>query len=467
MKPIRYISTREKAPALSFEDVVLAGMAPDGGLYVPNRIPAFSTAEIAGLQNMSYPELAYAIISRFTGESIEPEALERIVADTYKTFTHAAVAPLAQLDTHTFILELFHGPTLAFKDFALQFLGRLLAHILENKKQKAVIIGATSGDTGSAAIAGCRGYDSMEIFILHPKGKISDVQRRQMTTVQDKNVHNIAVEGTFDGCQAIVKELFADQKFRDKQNLTAVNSINWARIVAQVVYYFYAALALGAPARNVSFSVPTGNFGDIYAGHIAKKMGLPIDQLIIATNSNSILTRCLKSGVYDIQDVVATISPSMDIQVSSNFERLLFDYYDGDAKAVAKLMEELKKKKRFTLAPQVLRRFQAEFASDSVGDMDTLDAILEAYRATGNLMDPHTAVGYVAGSRCRAKTETPLVVLATAHPAKFLGAVKEATGLKPALPEAFSDLMRKKERFDVLPDETRVVRDYIEKHNSR
>jgi threonine synthase len=458
---IRYISTRGKSPALSFEDVVLAGLAPDGGLYVPDSIPAFSSAQIAGLQNMSYAELAYAIMSRFTGESIEPQVLERIIADSYKTFNHAAVAPLSQLDSHTFVLELFHGPTLAFKDFALQFLGRLLAHILEKKKRKAIVIGATSGDTGSAAIAGCQGYDAMEIFILHPKGKVSEVQRRQMTTVLDKNVHNIAIDGTFDDCQAIVKSLFADKKLDGK--LIAVNSINWARILAQVVYYFYAALALGAPARSVSFSVPTGNFGDIYAGHIAKKMGLPIDQLIIATNSNSILTRCLRSGVYDMQDVVPTISPSMDIQISSNFERLLFDYYDGDAKAVSALMDELKTKKRFALAPTVLRRFQSEFASDSVGDMDTLDAILEAYRATGNLMDPHTAVAYVAGQRCRARTETPLVVVATAHAAKFPAAVKDATGIKPALPEALGDLLVRKERFDVLPNDAAAVREYIEK----
>jgi threonine synthase len=460
---IKYISTRGKSPALSFEEVVLAGLAPDGGLYVPDSIPVFSAAEIAGLQNLSYAELAYIIISRFVDDSIDKDVLKHIVADSYKQFSHPAIAPLAQYDAHTFILELFHGPTLAFKDFALQFLGRLLAHILEKKKQKAIVIGATSGDTGSAAIAGCRGHDAMDIFILHPKGKVSDVQRRQMTTVLDKNVHNIAIEGTFDDCQAIVKALFADPSLRGK--LIAVNSINWARILAQVVYYFYAALELGAPAKSVSFSVPTGNFGDIYAGYIAKRMGLPIDQLIIATNRNNILTRCLKSGTYDMREVVHTLSPSMDIQVSSNFERLLFDLHDGDASKVSALMEELKNKKSFTLAPRILRKFQAEFASDSVGDEDTLDTILEAYGATGGLMDPHTAVGLAAGRHSRTRTDIPLVVLATAHAAKFPDAVKEATGQKPSLPEGLADLLARDEKFTILPNDINAVKSYIVRQN--
>lgn len=464
MTHIRYLSTRGQSPALSFEDVVLAGLAPDGGLYVPDHIPAFSTAEIAGMQNTSYAELAYRVMSRFVDESIAPEALERIVADTYKSFNHAAIAPMTQLSAHTFVLELFHGPTLAFKDFALQFLGRLLAHILEKRKENVTIIGATSGDTGSAAIYGCRGRDAMELFILHPKGRVSEVQRRQMTTVLDKNVHNIAVEGTFDDCQAIVKALFADAAFRDKHKLTAVNSINWARILAQVVYYFYAALMLGAPAKSVSFSVPTGNFGDIYAGYIAKRMGLPIDQLIIATNRNNILTRCLSGGVYDMEGVVPTLSPSMDIQMSSNFERLIFDLYDGDGKTVSQLMQELKEKKRFTLAPQALRRLQTEFSSASVDDNDTVDAIAETYKATHYLLDPHTAVGLAAGVRCRAQTGSPLVVLATAHPAKFPDAVKKATGIKPSLPESLHDLMVRKERFEPLPGDAGAIKAYIENH---
>ena len=349
---IHYISTRGGSPALSFEDTVLAGLAPDGGLYVPDAIPAFSMAEIAGLQAMSYPELAFAIISRFTAGSIAPEILERIIGESYKTFRHPAIAPLKQLDAHTFVLELFHGPTLAFKDFALQFLGRLLDHILEKRGERAVIVGATSGDTGSAAIEGCRGRKHMDIFILHPKGRVSDVQRRQMTTVADKNVHNIAVEGTFDDCQDIVKDLLGDADFRAQQHLAAVNSINWARIVAQIPYYFYAALALGAPAKAVNFSVPTGNFGDIYAGTMAKKMGLPIGQLIIATNRNDILTRALNTGVYGMEGVWPTISPSMDIQVSSNFERLLFDLHGCDGKRIAEMMARFRKDKKLALEPQ-------------------------------------------------------------------------------------------------------------------
>lgn len=461
----RYISTRGNAPALSFEEVVLAGLAPDGGLYVPDSIPTFSIAEITALQNASYTELAYEIISRFMDKSIAPEVLEHIVADTYKTFLHPAVAPLSQLDAHTFVLELFHGPTLAFKDFALQFLGRLLAHILEKRKEKATIIGATSGDTGSAAIYGCRGHDSMQIFILHPKGRVSDVQRRQMTTVPDKNVHNIAIEGTFDDCQAIVKALFNDVIFRQKHQLAAVNSINWARILAQVVYYFYAALELGAPAKRVSFSVPTGNFGDIYAGYIAKRMGLPVEQLIIATNRNHILTRCLETGVYDMEKVVPTLSPSMDIQVSSNFERLLFDLHDGDGQAVSGLMQQLQQQKKFTLSPSVLRRFQNEFSSASVTDDDTLKTIADTHTATGMLLDPHTAVGLAAGLRCRAETATPLVVLATAHPAKFPQAVKKATSMQPPLPDSMRDLMTRKERFDTVDNDFMAVKAYIERHS--
>ncbi len=462
---IRYISTRAAAPTLSFEDAVLTGLASDGGLYVPDHIPAFSMSEIAGLQAMSYPELAFTIISRFTGDSIAPEALERMIADSYATFRHDAVAPLKQLDAHSFVLELFHGPTLAFKDFALQFLGRLLDHILTKRGKKAVIVGATSGDTGSAAIAGCSGRENIEIFIMHPKGRVSEVQRRQMTSIMDKNVHNIALEGTFDDCQDMVKTLFSDHDFKDKYSLTAVNSINWARILAQVVYYFYAALALGAPARSVSFAVPTGNFGDIYAGYIAKRLGLPIDQLIIATNQNDILTRCLSSGTYGMNGVVPTLSPSMDIQISSNFERLLFDLHGRDGKAITAIMADLRSHKSFTLSENVWNALKAEFSASSVSDEDTKKTILETYKTTGELLDPHTAVGLAAGQRCRRDTSAPLVVLATAHPAKFPDAVKEATqelgGIHPPLPEHLKDLFERKERFEHLPNDTDAVKRFI------
>lgn len=459
---ISYISTRGAAPALSFEDVVLAGLADDGGLYVPEHLPVFSMSDIAGLQSLSYPDLAYTIISRFVGGTISSDALKTIVAGAYKEFRHGAIAPLTQLDAHTHVLELFHGPTLAFKDFALQFLGRVLDYILEKKQQKVVVIGATSGDTGSAAIAGCRGRRNMEIFILHPKGRVSDVQRRQMTTVADANVHNIALDGTFDDCQDIVKTLFADQPFRQAHHLTAVNSINWARILAQVVYYFYAALQLGAPARAVSFSVPTGNFGDIYAGYIAKKMGLPIEQLIIATNHNDILARTLATGTYSMEGVTPSLSPSMDIQISSNFERLLFDLYDRDGAAVADIMTRLRAEKSLTLSPLVLSRLRAEFSAAAVDDEETKHTIAQCYAATGQLLDPHTAVGLAAGSRARRDLATPLVVLATAHPAKFPEAVKAASGIHPALPPHMAGIMQKKERFDELVNDVQVVKRYIE-----
>ncbi len=459
--PVRYISTRGEARELSFAEVVLANVAGDGGLYVPNHIPAFSTAEIASLQALSYPELAYIVMSRFVDDTVEPEVLERLIAESYRRFRHAAIAPLVQVGSHTFVLELFHGPTLAFKDFALQFLGRLMEHILEKRGEKAIILGATSGDTGSAAIMGCRERKNMDIVILHPKGRVSDVQRRQMTTILDDNVHNIAINGTFDDCQAIVKSLFSEPGFCGARRLTAVNSINWARILAQVVYYFYAAMALGAPAKSVSFAVPTGNFGDVYAGYIAKRLGLPIEQLIIGTNRNNILTRCLMGGLYDLEPVMPTLSPSMDIQVSSNFERLLFDLYDSNGAAVSELMTQLKTNKRFTVTPQVLMRLQSDFVSTSVSDDETLQAISDTYKASGYLLDPHTAVGLTAGVRCRSRTATPLIALATAHPAKFPEAVKEALGIRPALPDMMKDILLRKEKFETMENDVNAVKKYI------
>jgi threonine synthase len=395
---------------------------------------------------------------------VAPEVLKRLIDESYAGFRHAAVAPLKQLGGQTFVLELFHGPTLAFKDFALQFLGRLLDHILAARGQKAVVVGATSGDTGSAAIAGCQGRDNMEIFILHPTGRVSDVQRRQMTTIADANVHNVAVQGTFDDCQDIVKALFADEAFRQKHQLTAVNSINWARILAQVVYYFYAALALGAPARAVSFAVPTGNFGDIYAGYIAKRMGLPIDQLIIATNRNDILARCLATGTYGMQTVEPSLSPSMDIQISSNFERLLFDLHGSDGGAIADMMTRFRKERSLTLSPAAWNALKAMFSASAVSDEDTKKTIAQTYAATGELLDPHTAVGLAAGQRCRRDAATPLVVLATAHPAKFPDAVQEATGIHPALPPHLHTLLTLKERYDTLGNDAATIKTYIDSH---
>jgi threonine synthase len=467
---MKYISTRGTAPKLSFEDVVLAGLASDGGLYVPETTPEFSMAEIVAMQSLSYPELAYKIISRFTGEEIAADALKNIINDTYGaagTFRHAAVAPLKQLDANTYLLELFHGETLAFKDFALQFLGRLLSHILEKRGGRATIVGATSGDTGSAAIAGCRGRKNMEIFIMYPHGRVSDVQRLQMTTVLDKNVHNIAVDGSFDDCQDIVKTLFADVEFREKYNLTAVNSINWARIVAQIVYYFYAALRLGAPARAVSFAVPTGNFGDIYAGYMAKKMGLPIEQLIIATNRNDILARTLETGNYSVTAVEPSLSPSMDIQISSNFERLLFDLYDRDGVKLADLMAKFRVEKKLELSQLALGRLRGEFAVATASDNETKTTIKECFLATGELLDPHTAVGLCAGNKARKNLQIPLVILATAHPAKFPDAVKAATkdigGIYPELPPHLADLQKREEKFTRLGNAAEGVKQFIEK----
>ncbi|NBX04080.1 MAG: threonine synthase [Alphaproteobacteria bacterium] len=459
---MRYVSTRGQAPELSFEDVVLAGLASDGGLYVPKTIPTFSMAEIAAMGSLNYADLAYKIIAPFTGGEIAPDALKKIIDDSYAQFRHSAVAPLKQLDAHTFVLELFHGPTLAFKDFALQFLGRLLDHILQKRGQKAVIVGATSGDTGSAAIAGCRARSNMSIFILHPKGRVSDVQRKQMTTVLDSNVHNIAVEGTFDDCQDIVKTLFNDKNFRAETPITAVNSINWARILAQVVYYFYSALALGAPAKAVSFCVPTGNFGDIYAGYIAKRMGLPINQLIIATNRNDILSRCVATGTYGMNGVSPTISPSMDIQISSNFERLLFDLHDRDGGGINRMMNNFREAKSLTLSPLVHSRLKAEFAAASANDDETKNTIAETFAATGELLDPHTAVGLCAAHKARADNTTPLVLLATAHPAKFPDAVTAASGVHPALPAHLADLFSREERLDELPCDATAIKKFIQ-----
>ncbi len=461
---MHYISTRGAAPRLSFEEVVLAGLAEDGGLYLPENIPAFSMAEITAMQSLSYTDLAYNIISCFTGNDITADALKNIINEAYKTFRHSAIAPTKQLDSNTYLLELFHGETLAFKDFALQFLGRLLDHILERRGQKATVIGATSGDTGSAAIAGCRGRKNMEIFILYPHGRVSDVQRLQMTTVQDKNIHNIALNGTFDDCQDMVKILLADMEFRNKYNLTAVNSINWARILAQTVYYFYTALRLGAPAKAVSFSVPTGNFGDIYAGYIAKKMGLPVEQLIIATNRNDILARTLATGTYGMAGVEPSLSPSMDIQISSNFERLLFDLYDRDGAKITEIMRDFRKNKKFTIEPEKLSRLRTEFAASSASDEETKNTIKSCYETTGEVLDPHTAVGLFAGNKARRNTETPLVVLATAHPAKFPDAVKAACNIHPELPPHLSDLFTRKEKFVHLENNVDLIKKLIEKN---
>ncbi|MCR6669822.1 threonine synthase [Devosia ginsengisoli] len=456
---MQFVSTRGQAPVLGFSDAVLAGLASDGGLYVPQSWPQVSPAEISGFAGKPYADVAYAIISRFTGDEIAPRKLKAIVDEAYAAFRHPSVTPLLEIEPNHFVLELFHGPTLAFKDVAMQFLSRVMDHILAERGLRATIVGATSGDTGSAAIEAFRGRDTTDIFILHPQGRTSPVQRLQMTTVLDANVYNIALEGTFDDCQNIVKALFNNHKFRDGVRLSGVNSINWGRIVAQIVYYFTAAVSLGSPHRKVSFTVPTGNFGDIFAGYCAKAMGLPIDRLIIATNANDILRRTMDTGRYEMDGVAPTISPSMDIQISSNFERLLFESAGRDAGAVVRMMDGLKQSGGFALPDNTLSAIRRDFAAGTTGEAETRTTIAATLKASGYLLDPHTAVGvHVARAHLGA---TPMVTLATAHPAKFPAAVKDAAGVEPALPAWLADLHSREERLSVLANDQNAVEDFI------
>lgn len=459
---MKYISTRGRAPALNFEQVLLTGLASDGGLYVPESLPTFSPDEIASMAGMDYPQLAQKIITPFVDDCIPAEDLREIIAETYAEFRHNAVAPMVQIDANQWVLELFHGPTLAFKDFALQLLGRLLDYLLERKHQKVVILGATSGDTGSAAIEGCKRCKNIDIFILHPHNRVSDVQRKQMTTVHGDNIHNLAVEGNFDDCQAMVKASFGDQGFLPgDRSLVAVNSINWARIMAQIVYYFYAAVAVGAPARPVVFSVPTGNFGDIFAGYLAQQMGLPIERLIIATNRNDVLHRAITNASYGRQPLEHSLSPSMDITVSSNFERLLFDLYDRDGAAIAQLMQDFDDGEiHFT--DTAMQRARALFSSHCVSDEQTCEQIASTWRECEYLLDPHSAIGVRAALQSDVAAGTPVITLATAHPAKFPEAIKQS-GLSQevALPLHLQDLFERDERLDVVPNDLVAVQAFI------
>lgn len=459
---MKYISTRGNAPELNFEQVLLTGLASDGGLYVPESLPQFSADQIAGWAGLAYHELAFEVISPFVGDCIPENDLKAILADTYKGFSHPAIAPLIQLDRNEWILELFQGPTLAFKDFALQLLGRLLDYFLKKRNQRVVIMGATSGDTGSAAIEGCRSCDNIDIFILHPNNRVSEVQRRQMTTVLEDNVYNIAIEGNFDDCQDIVKASFRDQSFLpDGMQLVAVNSINWARIMAQIVYYFYAGLSLGSPAKTMAFSVPTGNFGDIFAGYLAKKMGLPISQLVIATNKNNVLHRVMTDSVYARTELHQTLSPSMDISVSSNFERLMFDLYDRDGDCIRNLMETFNSES-IALNDNAMASARALFSSASVDDASTCEIIAKTFNDIGYLLDPHSATGVGAGRVCNRDPEQPMVVLATAHPAKFPDAIEQSNiGVEAKMPAHLSDLLEREERFTVLPCDKAVVNTFM------
>ena len=463
---MRYISTRGEAPVLNFADVLLAGLASDGGLYVPEELPKFSQEEIASWAGLSYADLAFKVIKPFVDDCIDDADLKVMIDDSYAAFKHDAVAPLVQIDSNEFVLELFHGPTLAFKDFALQLLGRLMDHVLKQRGERLVIMGATSGDTGSAAIEGCRHSEHLDIFILHPYNRVSEVQRRQMTTVLADNVFNIALEGNFDDCQEMVKDSFADQSFLGGLKLGAVNSINWARIMSQIVYYFSAALTLGGPHRPVSFSVPTGNFGDIFAGYLAKQMGLPIDQLIVATNRNDILHRVISGNDMSKGTLEPSLSPSMDIMVSSNFERLLFDVYGRDGAAVADLMARFKKES-VSLGEGEWNSVRKLFASYAVDDQTTCEVIADVFKSTEYLLDPHTAIGVKAARECRRSAAVPMVTLATAHPVKFPDPVVKAGLESPQLPAHMADLFEREERLQVLDNELKVVQQYVAEHCHR
>ncbi|AXI55677.1 threonine synthase [Sulfitobacter sp. JL08] len=457
---MRYISTRGHAPVLSFEDAMLTGLARDGGLYVPETIPQMDQADIAALHGLSYEDVAYRVMRPFVGDTFTDTEFGDIITRSYAGFGHAARAPLVQLDSGHFLLELFHGPTLAFKDFAMQLIGQMFQTALARRGERVTIVGATSGDTGSAAIEAFKGLDVVDVVILYPHGRVSEVQRRQMTTPGEANVHALAVDGDFDDCQARLKDMFNDFTFRDEVRLAGVNSINWGRVLAQVVYYFTSAVGLGAPHRRVSFTVPTGNFGDIFAGYIAKKMGLPIDQLVVATNQNDILDRCLKGQGYHTSTVHPSISPSMDIQVSSNFERALFDAYGRDGNAVAQLMDELKSGGGFDVSQGALQMLQDTFQSGRASEDETSATITAELARSSELLCPHSAVGVKVANALR-DPATPMITLATAHPAKFPDAVEAATGIRPPLPPRMADLYDRPERVTRISNDLAALEAFV------
>ncbi len=457
----QYISTRGEAPKLGFCDVMLAGLARDGGLYLPDIWPRLSPETIAGFFGRPYWEVAVDVIRPFVAGEISDADLGRMANEAYATFRHPAVVPLNQTSPNQFVLELFHGPTLAFKDVAMQLISRLMDHVLAQHAQRTTIVVATSGDTGGAAVDAFAGLDNVDLVVLFPHGRISDVQRRMMTTTGASNVHALAIEGNFDDCQAIVKGLFNHHKFRDAVSLSGVNSINWARVVAQVVYYFTSAVALGAPARTVDFTVPTGNFGDIFAGYVAKRMGLPIRRLRIAANVNDILARTLKTGIYEVREVHATASPSMDIQVSSNFERLLFDASGCDAALVRGLMASLAQSGRFVLPDSVLAAIRGEFDAGRADETETNAAIRAAWREAGCLVDPHTAVALSVADRDTSDSSIPNIVLSTAHAAKFPDAVEAACGVRPQLPAWLEGLMTKPEHMKVMKSDQVEIERFV------
>ncbi|MCP3461520.1 MULTISPECIES: threonine synthase [unclassified Bradyrhizobium] len=457
----RYISTRGEAPELGFCDVMLTGLARDGGLYVPLAWPQLSPETIAGFFGRPYWEVAVDVIRPFTGGEISDADLGRMANEAYATFRHPAVVPLRQMSPHQFVLELFHGPTLAFKDVAMQLISRLMDHVLAKRGQRTTIAVATSGDTGGAAVEAFAGLENVDLIVLFPHNRVSNVQQRMMTTTGAANVHALAIEGTFDDCQALVKGMFNHHRFRDTVALSGVNSINWARIVAQVVYYFTSAVAVGAPARQVDFTVPTGNFGDIFAGYVAKRMGLPVRTLRIAANVNDILARTLKTGIYEVREVHATASPSMDIQISSNFERLMFEASRRDAAGVRRLMDSLKQSGRFVLPDATLAAIREEFDAGRADETETSAAIRAAWREAGELVDPHTAVALAVADRDTTDTTVPNIVLSTAHPAKFPDAVEAACSMRPQLPAWLDGLMTKSEHMKVMKNDQAEVERFV------
>jgi len=460
---VQYISTRGRAPALPFDEVLLSGLARDGGLYVPAVWPLFSRDDIRALKGLPYAEVALRVMQPFVGDCVPADVLRRIVEDSYAGFGHRCVAPLKQLAPNLWLMELFHGPTLAFKDYAMQVLGRLFDHVLAQRGARVTIVGATSGDTGAAAIEACRDRASIDCFILFPKGRVSPMQQRQMTTVDAPNVHAIAVEGTFDDCQDLVKAAFNDTGFRDAYGLSAVNSINWARIMPQIAYYFWAAANLGAPERPVSFAVPTGNFGNVYAAYAALQMGLPIERLVIGSNANDILTRFFATGEMAMRGVVPTLSPSMDIQVSSNFERLLFDLFDRNGAEVEATLTGFRKDGRFAVGANQLGRAAALFLAGRSDDDEAVATIRRVRGETGELLDPHTAIGIGAVEQARAMLDpsVPVVALATAHPAKFAAAIERAGEPPAPLPERMADLMTRPERDLVIPNDLAALQAFV------
>jgi len=459
---LKYISTRDSSKIHSFKDVLMSGLAPDGGLFIPERWPTLDPEDLKRLSGAPYSDIAYHVIHPFVDGDISDEALKTMIDEVYKDqFNHGCVAPLVQIAPSNWIMELFHGPTLAFKDYALQLLGRLFDHVLEESGERITIVGATSGDTGSAAIEACKNCKHIDIFILHPHERTSEVQRRQMTTVDAPNVHNIAVKGTFDDCQNLVKAMFNDEEFRNEINLSAVNSINWARIMAQIVYYVTTAISLGAPRQQLSFAVPTGNFGNVYAAYAAQQMGVPIQKLVIGSNRNDILTRFFETGTMKKDGVQESLSPSMDIQISSNFERYLCDLIDRDTDSLDTLMQSFQKQGSFKLGPKHMAKARKQFSAYRCDDEQTKKIMRTCYEETGYILDPHTAVGLHAGLQLRNDPAVPLVALACAHPAKFPDAVEEAIGVRPELPEHLSDLYDREEHYSVIENDLGSIQDEI------